>query len=160
MRLAAEALGRQDEAEAAIRGYEQKATALGKALGEPAATTLSPLRFVEGTIRAYSPKSFIGTVLGDIGLSQPKLPPGEYEAFTEISAEQVPIADADIVLYASYGQSDESGEQAVLAGPLWSRLRAVQSGRAYGVDGDIYYSGIGLTAASLIVEDLEGKLAR
>jgi len=46
----------------------------------------------------------------------------------------------------------------VLAGPLWPRLRAVQAGRAYGVDGDIYYSGIGLTAAQLIVEDLEGKL--
>lgn len=159
LRLAAEALGRQDEAETAIREYEQEAAALGQALGDPAATTVSPLRFVEGSIRAYSPESFIGTVLGDIGLSLTDLPPGEYPAFSEISPERLPMADADIVLYGSYGEDDDSGEQAVLAGPLWPRLTAVQSGRAYPVEDDVYFTGIGLTAASLIVADLEDTLA-
>lgn len=158
LRLAAEALGMQEEADAAISEYEGKAAALGEALGDPSSTTVSPLRFVEGTIRAYSPDSFIGTVLADIGLSQPQLPPGQYPAFTEISKEQLPMADADVILYSSYGSVDDSGEKEVLAGPLWPRLEAVQSAQASAVDGDIFYSGIGLEAASLIVADLADKL--
>ena len=158
LRLAAEALAMEHQANAAIEAYEQSAAALGQSLGNPSATTVSALRFVEGTIRAYSPQSFIGSVLTDIGLSQLDLPPGEYAAFTEISAEQLEMADADILVYASFGPAEESGELEVVAGPLWPRLTAVQEGRAFAVDGDVYYTGIGLTAASLIVEDLADKL--
>lgn len=158
LRLAAEALGMEDEADTAISEYEQEAKALGEALGDPAETTVSPLRFVEGSIRAYSPESFIGTVLNDIGLSQPELPAGEYEAFTEISPERLPLADADTILYSSYGDAGDSGEQAVLAGPLWPRLTAVQEGRALQVEDDVFYTGIGLMAASLILDDLRGRL--
>jgi len=159
LRLAAQALGREDEAAAKIGEYQRDAAALGKTLGNPATTTVSPLRFVEGGIRAYSPQSFIGTVLADIGLSQPELPPGEYPAFTDISPERLLMVDADVILYSSYGEGEDSGEQAVRAGPLWPRLDAVKNGRAYRVEDDVFYTGIGLTAASLIVQDLESKLA-
>jgi iron complex transport system substrate-binding protein len=79
--------------------------------------------------------------------------------FTEISPEQLPLADADVVLYPSYGQTADSGEQSVLAGPLWPRLSAVQAGRAHLVEDDVFFTGIGLTAASLIVDDLTQQLA-
>lgn len=68
------------------------------------------------------------------------------------------MADGDIVVYASFGEPKDSGELSVPAGPLWPRLTAVKEGRAFSVDGDVYYSGIGLAAASLIVEDLTAKL--
>jgi iron complex transport system substrate-binding protein len=159
LRLAARALGREEEAEAALAAYEEDAAALGQTLGDPAATTVSPVRFVSGAVRVYSPESFIGTVLADIGLGQPELPPGEVPTFTEISPEQLPLADADVVLYSSYGETEDSGEQSVLAGPLWPRLSAVQAGRAYLVEDDVFFTGIGLTAASLIVDDLTQQLA-
>jgi len=54
--------------------------------------------------------------------------------------------------------ADESGEDAVLAGPLWSRLAAVEEGRAVAVEDDVFYTGIGPTAASLIVERLGEEL--
>ncbi len=158
LRLAAEALGLEDEAEAGIEDYEQEAAELGETLDDPSATTVSALRFVEGTIRVYRPESFIGTVLTDIGVDQVELPLAEFPAFTEISAEQLEMAEADIIVYASFGAAEDSGELEVLAGPLWSRLTAVEEGRAFAVDGDVYYSGIGLTAASLIVEDMADKL--
>ena len=158
LRLAAEALALEEEAEAGIDAYEQSAAALGRTLDDPSATTVSALRFVEGTIRVYRPESFIGTVLTDIGLSQVELPLAEFPAFTEISAEQLEVAEADIIVYASFGEPDDSGQLAVLAGPLWPRLTAVEEGRAFAVDGDVYYSGIGLTAANLIVEDMATKL--
>ena len=156
--LAAEALGMEEEAEQVLADYEASAAELGEAIGDPASTTVSPLRFVEGGIRAYTPESFIGTVLTDVGLSITELPDGEYPAFAELSQEQLTLADADIVLYSSYGTAADSGEDAVRAGPLWSRLAAVQEDRAIAVEDDVFYTGIGPTAASLIVERLGEQL--
>jgi iron complex transport system substrate-binding protein len=155
--LDAEALGKEEAGEL-LSEYEQKAAELGESLGDPAETTVSPLRFVGGTIRAYQPQSFIGTVLADIGLDQVELPTGEVATFAELSAEELTSGDADVVLYSSYGPAADSGEAAVVAGPLWPRLSAVQSGRAYAVEDDVFYTGIGLMAATLMVEDLAEKL--
>lgn len=154
--LAAEALGREDEAAAVLEEYEARAAELGESLGDQ---VVSPIRFVEGTVRVYQPESFIGTVVGDMGLQLVDLPEGEYPAFAEVSAEQLTLADADIVLHSSFGGSDESGEDAVTAGPLWSRLSAVQEGRAFPVEDDVFFTGIGPTAASLMVERLADQLA-
>lgn len=158
-RLAAEALGREEEAETAMAAYEEDAAALGERIAADGQVTVSPLRFVGGTIRAYRPESFIGTVLQDVGLPQPELPAGENDTFAEISPEQLPLADADVVLYSSYGTPDESGEQVVVGGPLWPRLDAVESGRAYRVEDDVFYTGIGLRAANGILDGLEERLA-
>jgi iron complex transport system substrate-binding protein len=158
LRLAAEALGRDDHAAAALAAYEKDAVALGESVGDPAGTTVSPLRFVGGTIRAYQSASFIGTVLADIGFGQVELPTGEVPTFAEISAEELTAADADVVLHSSYGPADDSGAAAVLAGPLWPRLGAVQAGRAYAVEDDVFFTGIGLMAANLILDDLAERL--
>lgn len=159
LRLAAEALGAEDEAAAALERYEQRADEVGQEVGDPADTTVSAIRFVEGTIRVYTPESFIGTVLTDVGLDQLQLPTTDYPTFAELSAEELMQVDADIVLYASYGEADDSGEAAVVAGPLWPRLTAVQEGRAFAVEEDIFYTGVGLTAANLQLDALEELLA-
>lgn len=158
LRLAAEALGRDDEAESALAEYERQAAALGERLGEPR-PTVSPLRFVQGTVRAYTPQSFLGTVLADAGLPQPALPPGQVPTFAALSPEELTLADADVVLYSSYGDAGESGQEAVVGGPLWPRLGAVRDGRAHPVEDDVFFTGIGLTAARLILDDLGDLLA-
>jgi iron complex transport system substrate-binding protein len=155
--LDAEALGREEEAQDLLDEYEREAAELGEAIGDPAATTVSPLRFVGGVIRAYQPDSFIGTVLADIGLDQVELDAGR-PTFAELSPEQVTSADADIVLFSSYGPVEESGEAAVVAGPLWPRLTAVAEGRAYPVEDDVFFTGIGLRAATLQLESLQELL--
>jgi iron complex transport system substrate-binding protein len=158
--LDAEALGLEDDAKQLLDEYETAAAELGEAIGDPAGTTISALRFVEGTIRVYTAQSFIGTVLADIGLDQLELPTADVLAFTELSAEELTQADAEIVLYSSYGPVQDSGEGAVVAGPLWPRLGAVQADRAFAVEDDVFFTGIGLTAATLMLEDLRDKLAR
>jgi iron complex transport system substrate-binding protein len=157
--LDAEALGLEDDAKQLLDEYETAAAELGEAIGDPAGTTISALRFVEGTIRVYTAQSFIGTVLADIGLDQLELPTADVLAFTELSAEELTQADAEIVLYSSYGPVQDSGEGAVVAGPLWPRLGAVQADRAFAVEDDVFFTGIGLTAATLMLEDLTEKLA-
>jgi iron complex transport system substrate-binding protein len=156
--LAAESLGLEEEALDALEQYEADAAALGESIGDAAGTTVSAVRFVDGAIRVYTPASFIGTVLADIGLAQLELPTAQVPTFAELGAEEVTRADADIVLYSSYGPAQDSGEAAVLAGPLWSRLGAVQEGRALAVEDDVFFTGIGLTAANLMIEDLADQL--
>jgi iron complex transport system substrate-binding protein len=157
-RLDAEALGLEDEAEELLADYEADAAALGEEIGDPAQTTVSTVRFVQGVIRVYTAESFIGTVMSDIGLDHLQLPTGEVATFAELGAEEVTQADADIVLYSSYGSSDDSGEAAVVAGPLWPRLAAVGEGRAFAVEDDVFYTGIGLRAATLQLEELRELL--
>ena len=157
--LDAEALGKEEEAAELLADYEEQADALGEALGDPSATTVSPLRFVGGPVRAYQPQSFVGTVLSDIGLDIVELPGGEGATFAELSAEQLTQANGEVVLYSSYGSADESGEAEVVAGPLWPRLPAVQNGQDYAVDDDVFYTGIGLRAATLQLEQLQEVLA-
>ncbi|TFV52742.1 iron-siderophore ABC transporter substrate-binding protein [Blastococcus sp. TF02A_35] len=152
--LDALALGREEEARSALEEYEADAAALGEDLGDPSGTTVSALRFVEGTIRVYTGQSFIGTVLADIGLDQLELPTDQVPTFAELSPEELTQADADLVLYSSYGPATDSGEQSVVAGPLWPRLTAVAEQRAYAVEDDVFYTGIGLRAATLQLEQL------
>jgi iron complex transport system substrate-binding protein len=156
--LDAEALGLEDDAVQQLEKYETAAAGVGRSIGDPAGTTISALRFVDGTIRVYSPQSFIGTVLADIGLDQLEVPVADVPTFTELSAEELTRADAEIVLYSSYGPAEDSGEEAAVAGPLWSRLGAVQADRAFAVEDDVFFTGIGLTAATLMLEDLKEKL--
>ncbi|SOE04064.1 ABC transporter substrate-binding protein [Blastococcus haudaquaticus] len=156
--LDAEALGLEDEAEELLEAYESDAAALGEEIGDPAGTTVSTARFVEGTIRVYTAESFIGTVMADIGLDHLQLPTDQVPTFAELSAEEVSQVDADIVLYSSYGAAGDSGEAAVVAGPLWPRLTAVTDGRAFAVEDDVFYTGIGLRAATLQLEELRELL--
>jgi iron complex transport system substrate-binding protein len=158
-RLDAEALGLEDEAEELLAEYEADAAELGEEIGDPAGTTVSTMRFVEGVIRVYTAESFIGTVMADIGLDHLQLPTGEVATFAELGAEEVTQSDADIVLYSSYGSTDDSGEATVVAGPLWPRLTAVAEGRAFAVEDDVFYTGIGLRAATLQLEELRELLA-
>jgi iron complex transport system substrate-binding protein len=155
--LAGRALGLEDDVDRVLSEYEDDAAALGESLDQP--PTVSPVRFVAGGIRVYSPESFIGTVLTDVGLPLVDVPAGEIPTFAELSPEQVTLADADVVLYSSYGGADESGQEDVVGGPLWSRLSAVEEGRALAVEDDVFYTGIGPTAASLIVQRLEEDLS-
>jgi iron complex transport system substrate-binding protein len=157
--LAAEALGLEEEATTRLEEYEAAAAALGESVGDPAGTTVSAVRFVDGVIRVYTPESFLGTVLADAGLDQLVLPTDRTPTFAELSAEQLTSADADIVLFSSYGAAEDSGEAAVVAGPLWPRLTAVGEGRAHAVEDDVFFTGIGLTAANLIVEDLTDRVS-
>jgi iron complex transport system substrate-binding protein len=88
-------------------------------------------------------------VLADIGLAQLELATGQYPTFAELAAEEVTRADTDIVLYSSFGPAADSGEAAVVAGPLWPLMGAVGNDRAHAVDDDVFFTGIGLRAATL-----------
>jgi len=159
--LDAEALGKKAEGERLLAEYEQRAKELGQSLGDPSSVTVSAVRFVAGseTIRAYTDNSFLGTVLTDVGVSRPEGQKGT-ATFNEVSRENVAQLNGDVLLYSSYGSPDVSGEKAVTEGPQWAQLSAVQQGKAFRVDDDYFYTGIGLTAANRVLDDLQNYLTK
>lgn len=155
LRLAGEALGRPADADRLLDELRTRAQEVGARFGDPAATTVSMVRFMPRSPRLYAAGSFIGTLLADAGLARP---PGQQvaETFVEVSPEQIGVADADLVLYGAYLSAGADAQAAVLAGPLWSTLPAVVAGRAHAVADDLWYLGIGPIAAGAVLDELAG----
>jgi iron complex transport system substrate-binding protein len=160
----ADALGKAEEAQQIIADYEDHVAEVTDAIGGPEAAAgmeVSILRFIEGAdTRLYGRESFIGTILEDLGLGRPAITEEAEDGFVvEISPEQVDQADGDVIFYSSYGDTEASGEDAAVGGPLWDTLEAVRNDQAFHVDDDLWFLGIGYTAANQILDELQGHLA-
>ncbi len=76
------------------------------------------------------------------------------DTFVEVSREQLGLADADLLFYASYGEDGAADAAAVVGGPLWSGLPVVAAGNAHPVSDDLWNLGIGPIASGLVLDDL------
>ena len=151
LRLAGEALGRSDQAEQMLSGYAQRAAEVGALYGDPAATEVSVVRFLDGSaVRLYGEGSFIG----DVGFARPEVQRTS-ETFVEVGPEQIGRADGDLLFSAAYGDEGRTAAGAVTAGGLWQGLTAVQRGRAFEVSDDRWFLAIGPLGAGLVLDDLE-----
>ncbi len=155
LRLAGEALGLAEEAEELLTAHEERASEVGALFGDPAATEVSIVRFLDGSaVRLYGEGSFIGAVLADVGFARPEVQ-RTTETFVEVSPEEIGQADGDLVFSAAYGQDGQSAAAQVTGGGLWQGLSAVAQGRAFEVDDDRWFLAIGPLGASLVLDDLE-----
>ncbi|MEV3935242.1 iron-siderophore ABC transporter substrate-binding protein [Glycomyces sp. NPDC049804] len=160
--LDGDALGKGEEAKGLLDAYETRAAEFGASLGDALATQVSLVRFMPDQIRYYGPDSFSGIVLGDVGLARPELQQlngAEDRRFGEVSAEELDTVGGDVVFYCAYGTDGEAMLAEYTAGELWRSIPAVQGGKAYPVDDEIWMTGIGVTAAGLILDDLQKHLA-
>lgn len=154
----ATAVGERDRAEQMLAEYEQRADALGAQLSSDGSLpSVSVLRFMPAATRLYQKASFIGTVLDDAGFPRPASQDVD-EFALEISAEQLDLADADVVFVTAYGPIEDTAGEALMASPLWNGLEAVQQDRVYQVPDDHWMLGIGIGAANLVLDDLERLL--
>lgn len=157
-RLIGAALGEETKVVEQLNQYADSAKALSaKFTGSK--PTISLVRFMPGKIRLYANKSLIGVILQDAGLPRPAEQNVD-ELAVEISMENLPKAEGDYIFYSSYGKPDVTGETAALANPAWGQLGAVQRGKAFRVDDDVWYLGLGPIGANLIVKQLGEYLAK
>ncbi|MGK5173171.1 ABC transporter substrate-binding protein [Geodermatophilus sp. CPCC 205761] len=155
LRLAGEALGRTEEAEELLAAHEERAAEVGALFGDPAATEVSIVRFLDGSaVRLYGEGSFIGAVLADVGFARPAVQ-RTAETFVEVGPEEIGQADGDLVFSAAYGQDGQTAAAQITGGGLWQGLSAVEQGRAFEVDDDRWFLAIGPLGASLVLDDLE-----
>jgi iron complex transport system substrate-binding protein len=153
--LFGEALGKKAEAEQRLADYEARAKALGEKIGA-ADISLSLVRFLPGEIRLYSPRSFSGAVLADVGFKRPAVVNGTQEIAVNISPEQIAKSDADLVFTTTYGPAGDTDK--AKTDKLWAGLSAVRAGKAFEVSDDSWMLAIGPTGADLILADLEKHL--
>ncbi|WP_406202095.1 iron-siderophore ABC transporter substrate-binding protein [Kitasatospora sp. NBC_01560] len=155
--LHAEALSRQDAAAAFVSSYQRHVSQTVQALAGAKASgrRISLVRFVEGGgIRLYGKQNFLGTVLTELQLGRPDSQ--NVDQFdVEVPPDQIAKADGDLVLYATYGDPEAAGTTATLASPGWQALGAVRAHRAFEVDDQLWFQGIGYTAANYVLAELQ-----
>lgn len=151
--LYGDALGKKAEAEKKMADYYARLADFKTQMGDRLAKTqVSVVRVVGNGIRIIQKQMYMGVILQDAGLPRP--PSQDKDArFETVSLEKIPEMDGDVIFVSFYGQTEEKFKE-LLAHPLWARNRAVQAGRVYQVNDDIWQSGIGITAANLVIDDL------
>lgn len=159
----ADALGRISRARKVVTAYAAHAKKVSEALTAHANTkgiTTNVVRFVEGAdTRVYGCESYVASVLKDVGLAPTEFVKGSKDGLmTEVSPEQINMADADTVFYTSYGSRDKSREALITGGALWKNMSAVKAGRAFRVDDQLWIQGIGYTAAEKLLDQLQRDL--
>ncbi|MGW0433303.1 ABC transporter substrate-binding protein [Micromonospora sp. NPDC003197] len=159
--LDGKALGKDQQARDLLAAYEKRAKDLGAKLGDPAARKISIVRFMPAEIRVYGPDSFSGIVVGDVGLGRPErqlLADKEDKRMDKVSPERIAEVDGDIIFVAAYGEKAAAEQAKVTGGTLWKNLPAVKAGKSHVVPDEIWMTGIGVTAAGKILDDLEKYL--
>jgi iron complex transport system substrate-binding protein len=156
--LHAQALGREVEADAAVREYEDRVREMNAALPDPR-PTVSIVRVLDDHLRYYQRANYIGTILTDLGLPRPESQNVDDFALLNQSLETIgQSADADFIFVSpNLGEQDDFAQE-MLASPLWSSLSAVQEGNVMVVLDDVWMAGIGYRAAQTILDDIESAL--
>ncbi|WP_326559662.1 ABC transporter substrate-binding protein [Micromonospora sp. NBC_01796] len=159
--LDGQALGKEQEAKDLMAGYEKRAKEVGTKIGDPAAKKISIVRFRATEIRVYGPDSFSGIVLRDVGLGRTErqlLANKEDKRFDSVSPERISEVDGDVIFVCAFGEKAVVRQTEVTGGNLWRNLSAVKAGKAYTVSDETWMTGIGVTAAGKILDDLEKYL--
>ena len=155
--LHAQALGRVAAAGAFVAAYQKHAGQVVQALSAAKLSghRVSLVRFVEGGgIRLFGRQSFPGIVLTDAAVGRPDAQNVDQSDF-EVPPDQIAKADGDLLLYATYGDPAKAGTDAALASPGWQALGAVKAHRAFPVDDQLWFQGIGYTAANFMLDELQ-----
>jgi len=156
--LDGQALGKRAKAAELLAAYEKRA----KELRVDRALKVSVVRFMPDHIRVYGPESFSGIVLRDAGVPRTTfqmLEGKQDKRFEKVSPERLADVDGDFIFVAAYGEKAAAEQAKVTGGALWATLAGVKAGRTKVVADETWMTGIGVTAAQRILDDLEKTLA-
>jgi len=160
LKLYAEALNREAEAEAVLAEWDQRVADFRAKMGDRLTQKVSLVRFLPDAVRIYHKDSFPGQILEEIGLNRPATQ-DKNEFADEISIEQIAAVEGDILFYFTFASGDRNEldkstatEQQWLNHPLWRNLEVVQEGNAHGVSDVIWTTAGGFQAANLLLDDL------
>ena len=161
LRLYGQALNREAAATQLLAEWENRVATQRQRFAQQG-TQVSLVRFLPDTARVYLQDSFPGQIIAAVGLQRP--PSQTAIGFAqEVSFEEIPQMDADVLFYFTYADAEEASHRTAqpwLSHPLWQQLAVVQAGRAYAVSDVVWTTGGGIQAAHLLLDDLERYLAQ
>lgn len=163
LRELTQVFGGEERIEQGIADYERRVERIRAEAGARIDGTSVTLANFRGAtdIRVYGSAWCSGSVLEDVGLVRPPEQQGDGgETIGDLSIEQLPRLDADLLLYfvGSTATPPEEAAQATAAitsSPLWDTLGAVQSGQAYQVDTGHWFTCGSLQAQNEVLDDVE-----
>jgi iron complex transport system substrate-binding protein len=158
LRLVGESLGRPDAGERLLDDYDARAERVRRRLPAARGTKVSLVRTQRDGVRAFSRHSFAGSIVGDLGFSQPGAQNSDRTSVT-ISPARIPSLDADYI-FLGRAPGDASVYRRLTADPRWKRLRAVRAGHVVMVPDDVWFVGQGVLASRLVLRDLQHALSR
>lgn len=159
-----QAAGLEAETAQIVSDYEARLNIFAETVGDPSALAVSVIRVRPDSINIYTTdhtSSFLGVILGDAGLAVPEQQAelAETTDFVgDISIEQLPLIDADVLLIWTFATNDDAAANAstaldeLRANPLWSAIPVVQNNETHVVGG--YWIGSSYHAAHAVIDDL------
>ena len=155
--LIAEVFGRENQAQQALDRYYKRIEDLKASLGDRYQNqTISVAGIGVSNVFAYTQNSFPGSILSDLGLTQPEAqkvdaPTGAIRNISEESLERT--IDGDVLFFLAFSDDPEATFRELQQRPLWNQLRAFQKGQAYLVD-NYAWTGSSVIAADAVIDEL------
>ncbi|GAB2718126.1 ABC transporter substrate-binding protein [Paenibacillus thermoaerophilus] len=147
-----ELVGKQAEAEQALKAYRDKAETAKKKLEQAVGgKKVAILRFAPKGVSLMGANYLCGYVVHqDLGLGRSKLV--EKENSANITLEILPELDADYIFVINqYGQGTERLRE-MTESPVWKSIPAVKQGHVYELN-DMHWLGSGLIAYEKMIDD-------
>jgi iron complex transport system substrate-binding protein len=157
MKLYATAVGKLAEADAAFKAYDDRVTAISKALGDKKAEKISLVRFMPGRTRILLKDTFAGNVLNQIGFARPKNQ-DRMEFADEVTKERTSEFEGDRLFYLVYDTGDGKAAAAAAdwtSDALWKNLAVVKANKVGIVSDAVWNTAGGILAANLMLDDIE-----
>ncbi|BCL29726.1 ABC transporter substrate-binding protein [Streptomyces aurantiacus] len=161
LELTGKALGRTNEAEKFLTGYDTKAAALKKDLG--AGASVSVARYSAKGTAVMQQGVFVSDVLKDLGFERPGIQSEKGEGHsTPISEENLKEIDGDWLFIGTLdpGTSDSQLLAALGKKAAYRQLNAVRDKHATVIDGSKWTSLGGAQAAVSVLDDIRKAMVK
>lgn len=162
LQLTGSTLGKANEAEKFLAGYETEAAALKTDLGSQAGASVSVARYSAKGTAVMQQGVFISDVLKDLGFTRPGIQKDQGEGHsTPLSDENLKEIDGDWLFIGSLDAGTDADLLDQLAEkPAYQQLGAVRDKHATVVDGTKWTSLGGAQAAVSVLEDIRKAMVK
>lgn len=156
--LYAKAVNKAEKGNEVIAAYDSRIADMKEKLGDKVNQKISMVRFMAGDVRIYQKDTFSGVILDQLGFQRPDSQNVDEFAIRNVTKEQIPLMEGDVLFYFTYEPGDGAGtqlEKEWINDPLFQKLEVAQKGNIHKVDDTIWNTAGGVIAANLMLNDIE-----
>lgn len=153
------ALGREDEAAAAIAAYDQRVAELRDRVDRAglAGTKVGIVRFDAAGFIGVRIDHAGNALLAALGFAAPDWPDADVDGYLQLGLETLELLDAADILLINTDDDVVVADLAAIRSPLWTSLEVVESGNAHFVTA---WNGGDLPQMQKILDDIDTAIVR
>lgn len=157
--LYGKALNKEAEVNKLIADWDARVTDFKSKMGDKLNTEISIVRFQATEARIYY-QGFPGSILKEVGLARPEKQRVTDKVVLNLTLEQIPEMDGDVIFYfVATGDADTEAQakktfEDWTNNELWKNLKAVKAGKVVQVDEVFWNMTGGIQGANKMLDDL------